>query len=72
MIPKWKTIACLLDQFPKPENQRNVSMCKGLQEKSCPQPPKKQTVRQAKLVQFSRFHPARSKVSLPAGMNMYA
>jgi len=32
----------------------------------------KQTVRQAKLVQFSRFNPARSKVSLPAGMNMYA
>jgi len=29
-------------------------------------------VRQAKLVQFSRFHPARPKVSLPAGMNMYA
>jgi len=32
----------------------------------------KQAVRQAKLVQFSRFNPARSKVSLPAGMNMYA
>jgi len=32
----------------------------------------KQSVRQAKLVQFSRFNPARSKVSHPAGMNMYA
>ncbi len=31
----------------------------------------KRTVRQVKLVQFSRSNPARSKVSRPAGMNMY-
>jgi hypothetical protein len=31
----------------------------------------KQTVRQAKLVQFSRFQPARSKDSLQAGIRLY-
>jgi len=59
-------------QFPLPQNHRNPCFIKHLPQYPAPPHQKKQTVRQAKLVQFSRCNPARSKVSHPAGMNMYA
>ncbi len=67
-----ETFCAKQSQSPQAQNQRNLLCHTALHQYLAPPESKKRTVRQAKLVQFSRFNPARSKVSLPAGMNMYA